>query len=253
MEFLTLTKENIDSEHICCAISDKKSVQGYADKKQWIKQRIDQGYVFLKLPVRGKVFIEYCPVEVSLLPVEAPNFMVINCFWVSGKYKKSGYGQALLQQCIDDSKLKGRDGLVVLCSDRKRPFLSDKKFFIKQGFTVCDTADPYFELLTLSFSKKIKPRFSDSVSRVQKVNSEGFIAFYSKQCVYTNYYTDLQAQIASKYNLSYQKVLIENREQALNSPSPFTAYALYFRGKFITHELTAEKKFITIIERLLQQ
>ncbi|MDR0306286.1 MAG: YoaP domain-containing protein [Chitinispirillales bacterium] len=36
-KFITLTKENIDREHICCAISDKKCAESYAAKKGWLK------------------------------------------------------------------------------------------------------------------------------------------------------------------------------------------------------------------------
>ena len=37
-KFITLTKENIDKEHICCAFSDKKCAESYAAKKAWLKQ-----------------------------------------------------------------------------------------------------------------------------------------------------------------------------------------------------------------------
>ena len=52
MNYLRITKENIDSEHICCAMSGKQSIA----KKEWMKQRFDEGLVFL--PQRGtrKVF-----------------------------------------------------------------------------------------------------------------------------------------------------------------------------------------------------
>ena len=72
MPFITLTKANLESEHICCAFSDKKSVEGYKAKKQWLAEEIDKGYVFTKLDERAKVFIEYCPAEYAYLPVNAP-------------------------------------------------------------------------------------------------------------------------------------------------------------------------------------
>ena len=34
MAYITLTKENIDSEHICCAFSEKKCSKGYELKKK---------------------------------------------------------------------------------------------------------------------------------------------------------------------------------------------------------------------------
>ncbi len=58
------------------------------------------------------MFIEYGSAEKAWIPVTAPNYLMINCFWVSGKYKGSGHGKALLQHAINDAKRQGRDGLV---------------------------------------------------------------------------------------------------------------------------------------------
>ena len=49
-----LTLDNIDQEHICCAISNNKDVQ-VVSKKNWLKERLDEGLVFLKGNVRGKM------------------------------------------------------------------------------------------------------------------------------------------------------------------------------------------------------
>lgn len=42
MNYIRVTKENIDKEHICCAMSGKQSLA----KKEWMKQRFDEGLVF---------------------------------------------------------------------------------------------------------------------------------------------------------------------------------------------------------------
>lgn len=62
MEVITLTKDNLDKEHICCAISSNKDCQ-VVSKKQWLSKRFDDGLVFKKCDVRGKCFIEYIPAE----------------------------------------------------------------------------------------------------------------------------------------------------------------------------------------------
>ena len=36
-KYITLTKENIEKEHICCAFSDKKCKDSYELKKTWLK------------------------------------------------------------------------------------------------------------------------------------------------------------------------------------------------------------------------
>lgn len=253
MSYITLTKENIDKEHICCAFSDKKSIQGYEAKKKWLSEQIDKGYVFTKLDARAKVFIEYCPSEIAYLPVDAPNHMVINCFWVSGKYKGNGHGKELLQQCIKESKDKGKDGIVVLCSDKKRPFMSDKKFFLNHGFKACDKAEPYFELMYLSFNNDEKrPQFLESVKKGICDDCKGFRVYYSHQCPYMDYYINLQSEIAQRHGIKYESIKIDNKEKALKNPSPFTIYSLFFEGRFVTQELTAEKKFEKMIQTLIK-
>ena len=62
MDYIKLTSENLDSEHICCAISSNKDPQ-VLSKKQWLRDRLEEGLVFLKADVRGKCFIEYIPAE----------------------------------------------------------------------------------------------------------------------------------------------------------------------------------------------
>ncbi len=53
MNYIQITKENIDKEHICCAMSGKQSVA----KKEWLRQRFDDGLVFYRSAERGKCFI----------------------------------------------------------------------------------------------------------------------------------------------------------------------------------------------------
>lgn len=154
--FKIITKENLDSEHICCAISNKH--EGIALKKAWLEKQLDKGLVFRKLDARGKVFIEYIPAEYAFAPVEAPNYLYINCFWVSGKFKKQGYGKALLEGCLEDAKRQNKSGVVVLSSKKKKPFLSDPKFLKKYGFKVCDTALDY-ELLYYPLKNEQIPAF----------------------------------------------------------------------------------------------
>ncbi len=103
MDFIDLDSENIDKEHICCALSDKKGECQISSKKAWIKNALKDGLVFKKGDVRGKVFIEYIPAENAWCPITAENYMFINCFWVSGKYKGQGIGSKLLDECIKDS------------------------------------------------------------------------------------------------------------------------------------------------------
>ena len=242
MNIITVDSTNIDAEHICCAIASKKSDTRAELKKDWLKQRFADGLVFKKLNVRGKVFIEYIPAEKAFAPITAPNYMYINCLWVSGKYKGQGHASRLLNECIKDAKAKGKSGLVALSSSKKKPFLSDPKFYKKKGFIVGDTASPYYELLYLPFKESKPPCFNDCVKKQQKIGS-GVVVYYSNQCPHTEMYVNIIKEIAHKEHVRFTDVKLNTYEQAKICPNPFTTYAIFFNGKFETNEILTAKKF----------
>lgn len=246
MELISLTPENLEKEHICCAISNNSDIQ-VVSKKDWLRQRLEEGLVFLKGNVRGKCFIEYIPAEFAWAPMEAPNFMYIDCLWVSGQFKGHGYSKLLLAACIADSKAKGKDGLVALSSKKKMGFLSDPKYMAYQGFQVADTADPYFELLYLPFREDAqKPRFRDCVGKTDSMG-KGFTLYYTHQCPFTAKYVPILEDMAKECNVPFRAVHIVSREDAQNAPIPFTTFALFHDGEFVTHEILSEKKFEKIL------
>ena len=73
----------------------------------------------MKSVERGKCFIEYIPAENAWIPIEAPNYLYIDCFWVSGSFKGHGYSNDLLNSCIEDAKTAGKAGICVLSSGKK--------------------------------------------------------------------------------------------------------------------------------------
>ena len=58
-KYITLTENNIDKDHICCAFSDKKCLAGYELKKEWLTKEFANGYVFRRLDARAKVLIVF--------------------------------------------------------------------------------------------------------------------------------------------------------------------------------------------------
>ena len=90
MEYIRVTKENLEQEHICCAISNNKDVQ-VSSKKAWLAERFDEGLVFLKSVERGKCFIEYIPAENVWNTIVVDNQMYINRLWVSRRSTENGY------------------------------------------------------------------------------------------------------------------------------------------------------------------
>ena len=174
MEYIRVTKENIDKEHICCAISNNKDIQ-VLSKKDWMLQCFDDGLIFLKSTERGKCFIEYIPAENAWVPIIAENYMYIDCFWVSGSLKGHGYSNDLLNECIKDSKEKGKSGLCILSSAKKKPFLSDPKHLFYKGFQVADVSDVGIHLLYFPFDDKAAiPQFKKP-SKHPQIEQNGYV------------------------------------------------------------------------------
>lgn len=243
MDLIRITHDNIEKEHICCAISNNKDIQ-VSSKKAWLSERLDEGLVFLKCNVRGKCFIEYIPTENAWAPIDAAGYMYIDCLWVSGQYSGHGYSNLLLDECIKDSKEKGKKGLVVLSSKKKKGFLSDPLYLKYKGFECCDTWAPYFELWYLPFEAgESKPSFR----YVDVDTGEGFTLYYSNQCPFTAKYVPIIEKMASERSIPFRTVHIQTKEQAQNNPCPFTTYSLFWNGEFITHEILSEKKFEKIL------
>lgn len=244
---IQLTSENIGNEHICCAIADKKCKEGYEAKKSWVKDQLNEGFTFKKLDVRGKVFIEYIPAENAWCPVDAPDYMLINCFWVSGQFKGKGYGKMLLNECLSDSENK--NGIAVVSSPKKQPFMADKKFFLKQGFELCDTAEPYFELLYKPLKENaLVPRFKDCAKKGECDNKEGLTVYYSNGCPFTEYYVAELEVVAAEKGYKIKCVKIESKEQAQNHFVPYTNYSVFRDGKFLTQHILNEHYFEKFIK-----
>lgn len=248
MKLIALTKENLEKEHICCAISNNKDCQ-VASKKAWLGDRLDEGLVFLKGDVRGKCFIEYIPAESAWVPVKAPGYMYIDCFWVSGKFKGQGYSSQLLEECIRDSREKGKKGLVVLSSAKKRPFLMDPGYLKYKGFETVDTAEPFYELMYLPFTENVdKPAFMKHAKKPH-VDEKGYVAYYTNQCPFTAKYIPILEAAALKNQVPWHSVKIETAEQAQSAPAPFTSFSLFYDGEFVTNEILSEKKFESMIQK----
>lgn len=250
MDFITVNQENIHKEHICCAISDKKGENCVSSKKAWMMERFADGLVFRKLDARGKVFIEYIPAEKAWCPLEAPGYMHINCFWVSGQYKGQGYAGRLLEGCIRDARDQGKWGLTVISSPKKLPFLSDPQYLKDRGFQVADSASPHFELLYLPFGGAAPvPRFKDC-AREGRIPEPGMVLCYTSQCPHTAKYAPLIEEIARQKGKTLTLRKLETTEQAQAAPSPVTTYSFFNEGRFVTHEIFSEKKFVKYLDGL---
>lgn len=240
MPYLTLTKENIDLQHICCAFSDKKLAESYKLKKKWLTGEFGNGYVFRKLDERAKVFIEYGPAEMAWVPMTAPNYMMMGCFWVSGKHKGNGHGKALLQEAIDAAGSMGKDGLVAVVGTKKYHFMSDTKWLLGQGFELCESIPAGFSLISLEFgSSKSRPRFNDCVKCGEAPEKSGCVVYYSNRCPYAEYYVkESLISTCEKRGIKLKAIKLETRDQAQSAPTPATIFSLFLNSKFVTTDIS---------------
>jgi GNAT superfamily N-acetyltransferase len=240
MTYLTLQRSNIGSEHICCAFSDKKCAHGYALKKRWLKEAFDDGYVFRRLDERAKVFIEYGPAEKAWVPVRAPGYLMIGCFWVSGKYKGQGHGKELLREAIQAARRQGKNGLVTVVGTKKFHFMSDTRWLMGQGFTVCDSICSGFSLLAMELeASSAPPSFGDSVRSGECEEKSGLVAYYSDRCPYTEFHVrESLVEAARKRDLPLTVIKLETMDQAQTAPTPATIFSLFRDGRFVTTDIS---------------
>ena len=246
MDYICVTNENLEREHICCAISNNRDVQ-VASKKAWLAQRFDEGLVFLKSVERGKCFIEYLPAEMAWNPIDAEGYMYIDCLWVSGSFKGHGYSNDLLAACIADSKEKDKKGLCILSSAKKKPFLADPKYLKYKGFSVSDEADNGIQLWYLPFDEGAKkPRFRDC-ARHPHADIAGYVLYYTSQCPFNAKYVPILEETAKAQGLPFRAIHLESREEAQAAPTPITTYALFCDGEYLTNEQMNEARFLKLL------
>ena len=276
MEYIRVTKDNLEKEHICCAISNNKDIQ-VSSKKAWLADRFDEGLVFLKSVERGKCFIEYIPAENAWVPIDADGYMYIDCLWVSGSFKGHGYSTDLLDACIRDSKEKGMKGLCILAASKKKPFLADPKFLKYKGFKVADEADNGIQLWYLPFEESAEvqgasqedcPRDSEAQGASQgtcpadaeapafkacakhpHIDEKGYVLYYTSQCPFNAKYVPILEKTAEENGIPFHAIHIESRDDAQNAPTPVTNYALFFDGEYVTNEQMNDKKFLKLVSK----
>lgn len=242
MEYILITKDNIDKEHICCAMSNKQADM----KKEWLKARFDDGLVFYRSVEKGKCFIEYIDAEKAWNPIDAADYTFIDCLWIAGAMKGHGYANDLLDYCINDSKNKGKKGICVISSKKKKGFLSDPKFLQHKGFKVADETPTGFVLMYLTLSDDAQlPKFKDN-AKLGVIDEKGIVIYYSNQCPFTYYWVPREMEALNNHNVKAKAILIDSVLKAQNMPVPITNYGLFINGKFVTHEIQSEKKILSL-------
>lgn len=243
MRYIHITKENIGKEHICCAMSGTQCLA----KKEWLRQRFDEGLVFYRSEERGKCFIEYIPAENAWVPIEADGWLYIDCLWIAGSMKGHGYANDLLSECIRDAGAKGKKGLCILCAEgRKREFLADPKFLAHKGFRTADVSDCGISLMCLPLVPEAAPPKFRECAKHPKADGDGFVLYYTDQCPFTYYWVPKVQEVAKEHGIPLKVIHITDKETARNVPAPVTTYALFRDGQFLTQGIQSDRKFLAL-------
>ena len=244
-KYINLDLNNIDEEHICCAIGDPKHQDGVNKKKEWIKKKLNDGHVFRKLDARGKTFIEYEPIETAWVPISGKKYEYIYCLWVAGSFKGKGIARELLEYAISDAKEKKMNGICTLVSKKKKPFLGEKSFFEYFGFKTVDNIDDYL-LMALQFNDEETPKFNDN-ARTMKIDNKDFTIYYSNECPYVEYEIKELSDYANDNGIKINFVKIDSLEKAKNAPCIINNWANFYNGEFISNTILNANSFRKII------
>ena len=247
MNFINLTTENLEQEHLCCIIRSRKPHPGVEAKRQWLSDRLKEGHVFRKLNAKGCCFIEYAPLEMAWVPINGDNFYYIYCLWVQGEFKVKGYGKELMEYCIADAKEKGKSGICMLGAKKQKNWLSNQAFAKKYGFEVVDITDTGYELLALSFDGTT-PQFTENAKR-EKIENQELTIYYDMQCPYIYQKIEEIEQYCETNEVPVRFIQIDTLQKAKEVPCVFNNWGAFYKGKFETLNLLD----VTAVQKLLKK
>lgn len=246
-DFVTLTPENLASEHLCCIIRSKKPHPGVEAKRQWLAGRLGEGHVLRKLPVKAPVFIEYAPLETAWVPVAGDNFLYLYCLWVDPAHKGQGWGKALLEDCLEDARARGRSGVCMLGAAKQKSWLSDQSFARKYGFRPVDEAENGYELLALSLDGT-SPRFTEA-ARHPRVDTGDLTVYYDMQCPFIHQTVERVRGYCEENGVPLSLRRVETLAQAKALPCVFNNFAVFYQGRFETVNLLDAAALTRILKR----
>ncbi|WP_349670756.1 GNAT family N-acetyltransferase [Lacrimispora sp.] len=246
-DFVNLTAENLEKEHLCCIIRSKKTHPGIEAKRQWLSERLKEGHVFRKLNEKATVFIEYAPLETAWVPITGDNYYYVYCLWVSGSCKGKGYGRALMEYCVADARENGKSGICMLGSNKQKAWLSDQTFAKKFGFEVVDTTEQGYELLALSFDGT-SPRFAQNVKN-KGIKGEELTIYYDMQCPYIYQNLEMVKKYCDIKEIPVCVVPVDTLQKAKELPCVFNNWGVFYKGKFQTVNLLDEASLARILKK----
>jgi GNAT superfamily N-acetyltransferase len=251
IRIIDVTLDNISETGIYC-IKDKKS-PGYNLKVEWVKSNLVNGLkIRIAADIQGKHlgFIEYINSESAWRPINAHNYLFIQCILIfSNEVKEKGIGSFLLRECERDAKDHDKSGICAMSSDGA--WIPNKSLYEKNGFFITDELDR-FELMVKPFNDRTpKPVFINWTK--QQAKFRGWNLIYSNQCPWHDKsITDLK-KVAIDLGINLKVTKLTSPSEAQNSPSGFGTFALILDGKLLEDHYLSKKRFENILKQKINK
>jgi hypothetical protein len=87
--------------------------------------------------------------------------------------------------------------------------------------------------------EKGDPKFRDSVKTGECPDKDGLAVYYSNRCPFSDYHVNTSLpETAQKRKLPLKIYKLDTLEKAQSAPTPATIFSLFYKGKFITTDLS---------------
>ena len=249
---VSVNAENVADLGFFC-VKNKKH-PGYIAKLLWLQQRFEEG-MRIKLVVtnEGKQagFLEYIPGEYTWRVIHAPDYLVIHCIWVnSNKFPYKGMASVLLNHCMQDVKVSGKEGVAVVTSDG--PWMASKDVFVKNGFAQVDEAQPHFQLLVNQTRGGPLPAFPKNWDeRLSQYHDLQLI--FTNQCPYIGKAIAELPSVAEQHGIKLHLVELNDAAEARERmPSPYGMINLVYNGQLLADHPISATRFKNILQKELK-
>lgn len=243
-----VTPVNVSELGVYCVKNHR--AEGAINKEEWFLKHYESGLRMKIAFFEGKQagFIEYLPAEIAWRPIDADNYLFIQCIGIFIKdVRNKNLGSGLIGTCIDDARAHGKAGVCTMTSDG--PWMAGKSLFEKNGFVEAQALGRY-ELMVKKFDENSpSPTLIDW--RKSQAQYAGWNLIYANQCPWHIKSVQDLSQAAAKRGIELKVTLIRSSAEAKNAPSGFGVYSLIRDGRLIEDHYLSKTRFENILDKEL--
>ena len=131
--------------------------------------------------------------------------------------------------------------------------MTDKMFFLKNGFHVVDSAPSDFELLIKKFDANAPdPAFRKDTDKKLKEYDKGLTIIRADQCPYTVKNVGEICEAAEKtFKIKPRIINLKSHVEAQKTPCPFGTFCIIYEGKVIAEHPISSTRFKNIMSKVL--